>query len=298
MNFVRTLRYYTRKFGSYHISTYAASASFFIITAIFPLLMLTLSILSYTPLGTDAFLSEIPRLLPEGVRELFLYIVSDLQDSSVAVLSLSAVATMWTASKSMLGLLDGLNSIADINDTRNFVFKRVVCMLYMLILITGLLITLGLRVFGQTILWSLKRYIPRLAGIFSRVMAFRGLTLFTVIALIIALMYAFFPNKKMRFFMQLPGAMFTSAAWMIFSELYSLYVGNVGSFSAIYGSLGMVVIAMLWVYFCMSFFFVGAVINRIYPSIFWRSYVVLKYRSRERSKAANSRKSSEKESFL
>lgn len=298
MNLLRTFRYYSRKFGSYHISTFAASASFFIITAIFPLLMLTLSILSYTPLGTDAFLIDFPQLLPEGVRDLFLYMVSDLQSSSMAALSLSALATAWTASKSMLGLMDGLNSIADINDTRNFVFKRVACMLYMLILIAGLLVTLGLRVFGQTILSSLKKYIPRLAGVFSQVMAFRGLTLFCVIALIIALMYAYFPNKKMRFFMQLPGAMFTSAAWMIFSELYSLYVGNVGSFSAIYGSLGMVIIAMLWLYFCMYFFFIGAVINRIYPSIFWRAYVVLKYRSRERSKEAKSRKPSEKESSL
>lgn len=292
MNLVRTYRYYAKKFGSYHISTYAASASFFIITAIFPLLMLTFSVLSYTPLGTDAFLTGFPNLLPEGVRELFLYMVSELQNSNAAALSISAVATAWTASKSMLGLLDGLNSIADINDTRNFIFKRVVCILYMLILIAGLLVTLGLRVFGQTILLTLKKYIPRLAGVFSQVMDFRGLTLFSAIALIIALMYAFFPNKKMRFFMQLPGAMFTSAAWMIFSELYSLYVGNVGSFSAVYGSLGMVVIAMLWVYFCMYFFFVGAVINRIYPSIFWRAYVVLKYRRRERKKSLNSTKPS------
>lgn len=280
MNLIKTIRYYSKKFGSYHISTYAASASFFIITAIFPLLMLTLSILSYTPMGTDTFLSGLTRLLPDGVRDLFQYIVSDLQSSSMAALSLSAVTTLWTASKSMLGLLDGLNSISDINDTRNFVLKRVVCMLYTLVLITGLLVTLGLRVFGQSILLTLQKYLPHLAGVFSRVMDFRGLTLFFVITLIMALIYAFFPNKKMRFYMQIPGAAFTAAAWLIFSELYSLYVGNVGSFSAIYGSLGMVIIAMLWVYFCMFFFFIGAVINRIYPSIFWRTYVVMKHRHR------------------
>lgn len=278
MNFTRTLRYYSKKFGSYHISTHASSSSFFIITAIFPLLMLTLSILSYTPLGTETFLAGLTRLLPGGVRDLFTYMVSDLQSSSMAALSLSAVATLWTAAKSMLGLVDGLNSISNINDTRNFVFKRIVCILYMLILIAGLLVTLGLRVFGQIILNSLTKYLPHLATAFSQVMRFQGFILFLVISLITALMYAFFPNKKMRFFMQLPGAMFTSAAWIIFSELYSLYVEHVGSFSAIYGSLGMVIFAMLWVYFCMYFFFVGAVINRIYPSIFWRAYVVLKYR--------------------
>ena len=290
MNFWRTIRYYSKKFSSYHISTYAASASFFIFTAIFPLLMLTLSILSYTPLGTETFLNGVTNLLPSALRGLFQYITADLQTTNVATLSLSLVATLWTAAKSMLGLLDGLNSIADINDTRNFVFKRMVCIIYMLVLIAGLLVTLGLRVFGQSILGVLQKYVPHLARAFSMVMEFRGVTLFFVISLIFALIYAFFPNKKMRFFMQIPGAMFTSATWLIFSELYSIYVENFSSFSAIYGSLGMVIIAMLWLYFCMSFVFVGAVINRIYPSIFWRAYVVIKYRRRERLSAMKNAK--------
>ena len=281
MTLWKTIRYYSKKFGSYHISTYAASASFFIFTAIFPLLMLTLSILSYTPLGTETFLDGVTRLLPSALRGLFQYITEDLQTTNVATLSLSLVVTLWTAAKSMLGLLDGLNSIADINDTRNFVFKRMVCIVYMLILIAGLLITLGLRVFGQAILELLQKYTPHLVRAFSMVMEFRGFTLFLIITMIIALIYAFFPNKKMRFFMQLPGAMFTSAAWLVFSELYSLYVEHFSSFSALYGSLGMLIIAMLWLYCCMSIIFIGAVINRIYPSIFWRTYVVLKYRRRE-----------------
>ncbi len=282
MKFWKTFRYYSKKFSSYHISTYAASASFFVFTAIFPLLMLTLSILSYTPLGTETFLEGVTRLLPSALRNVFQYITEDLQPTNAATLSLSLVATLWTAAKSMLGLLDGLNSIADINDTRNFIFKRIVCIFYMLILIAGLLVTLGLRVFGQAILGVLEKYLPHLAMVFSRVMDFQGPTLFLVIALLIALIYAYFPNKKMRFFMQLPGALFTSAAWLVFSELYSIYVEHFSSFSALYGSLGILIIAMLWLYFCMSIIFIGAVINRIYPSIFWRSYVVIKHRRREK----------------
>ena len=284
MHRFRTIQYYSNKFSGYHISTYAASASFFIITAIFPLLMLTLSILSYTPLGTDTFLDGVTRLLPNSLRSLFQFITDDIQGTNAITLSLSLVVTLWTASKSMLGLLDGLNSISGINDTRNFVLKRIVCIVYMLILIAGLLVTLGLRVFGQAILNLLQTYIPHFALVFSAILKFRGLALFAVIALIIALIYAFFPNKKMRFFLQLPGAVFTSAAWILFSEVYSLYVEHFSSFSSLYGSLGMLIIAMLWLYFCMCIIFIGAVINRVYPSIFWRSYVVLKYRRNERRK--------------
>lgn len=284
MHFFNTFLYYRKKLSSYHIATYAASASFFIFTAIFPLLMLTVSILSYTPLGTDTFLDGLTRLLPSTLRGLFQYITEDIQNTNVITLSLSLVVTLWTASRSMLGLVDGLNSIADINDTRNFIFKRIVCIIYMLVLIAGLLVTLGLRVFGQAILNLLQTYIPHFATVFSVVLRFRGLALFAVVALIIALIYAFFPNKKMPFIMQIPGAAFTSAAWLLFSEIYSLYVEHFSSFSSLYGSLGMLIIAMLWLYFCMCIIFIGAVLNRIYPSVFWRSYVVLKYRRNERRK--------------
>jgi membrane protein len=281
MKNLSTLRYYAKKFGAYHISTYAASASFFIITAIFPLLMLTMSIISYTPLDAQSFLDMVSNLMPSSFQPLFYSIAESTKTSSMTTLSVSLVVILWSAAKSMLGLLDGLNAIADVNDTRNFVFKRIVCIGYMLLLILGLMFNLALRVFGQHILSLLEKDLPRLASIFSALMDFRGLTLFLVMGLVFVLIYTFFPNKKMRVYMQVPGALFASLAWMAFSSLFSIYVNNVSSFSVLYGSLGMMIMVMLWLYFCMSIVFIGAVINRMYPSVFWRLYVLWKRRKGE-----------------
>lgn len=265
-----TTRYYMNRFGSFHISTFAASASFFIITAIFPLLMLVLSVLGYTPFGTETFLREMLRLVPQAFQGIVSFIAEDVTHTDVAALSISAIGTMWIASKSVLGLLDGLNSIADVNDTRNFVFKRIVCIIYMLILILGLVLTLALRVFGQATLSFLMKYLPGLGRVFSVFMSFRGITLFLALTVIICLIYTFFPHQKMHFLMQLPGAFFTAGAWLGFSELYSLYLDRVMRSTTLYGSLGVVIFAMLWLYFCMYIFFVGAVINRLYPAVFKR----------------------------
>lgn len=267
MRVIGTLRYYAKRFSSFHISTYAASASFFAITAIFPLLMLILSILSFTPLGTEVFLQGVTRVIPPAFRSIFQFLAEDVQHTDAFALSFSLIATLWTASKSMLGLLDGLNSIADINDTRNFIFKRIICIIYMLILILGLILMLALQVFGNAIQALLLRYLPNLSGLFSILMSFKGIALFVIIALLLALIYAFFPHQKMRFVMQLPGAVCTSAAWLGFSALYSMYVDHVMRSSSLYGSIGIVIFAMLWVYFCMYIIFLGAVINRLYPSV-------------------------------
>ena len=64
-------------------------------------------------------------------------------------------------------------------------------------------------------------------------------------------------------------------------------MNNFSTFSTLYGSLGVVILVMLWLYFCMSIVFIGAVINRVYPSIFWRMYVVLKHRKAQRKLEKN-----------
>ena len=281
MSFYHTIVYYGKKFNSYHIPTYAASASFFIITAIFPLLMLALSIVSLTPPSRQDFLDMIMVLLPESLAPMLSSVASELVPFSATTLSISLVAILWTAAKSMLGLLDGLNAIADVNDTRNFVLKRVLCIGYMLVLIVGLLFNLALRVFGQHIQTLLESTFPPLSHAFSAVMQQRGLTLFLILMVVFMLVYTAFPSKKLKFLLQLPGAAFTSAAWLAFSALFSIYVNRIGQFSTIYGSLTMMILAMLWLYFCMYFVFLGAVLNKVYPEVFWKSFIALK-RGRDR----------------
>ena len=273
MRFLNALRYYGEKYSSYHIATYAASASFFIITAVFPLLMLALSIVSFTPLSTQDFLEMIALVLPDSFDPLMRSIASDLMPSSATALSLSLVATVWTAGKSMLGLVDGLNAIADVNDTRNILLKRAMCVVYMLALIAGLLVNLGLRVFGQHILAQLQATVPRVAMVFSSVLSLKGVTLFTLMVLVFVLIYTAFPSKKLKFYMQIPGAAFTSLAWLAFSSLFSIYVNQIGQFSTLYGGLTMMILAMLWLYFCMYIAFIGAVINKVCPELFWRAVV-------------------------
>lgn len=278
MKLYNSIRYYTKKFASYHISTYAASASFFIMSAMLPLMMLIFSVLSYTPFQVGQFLEMFTDVIPSSLQGLVDVIVEDLMTINIMALSLSAVAVFWTAGKSMLGLVDGLNAIAEVNDTRNFVLKRIVCIGYMLVLILILLVSLVFRVFGQWIYAQLIPYFPGLAKIFSILLRLRGTALFLVITAVLVLVYTVFPGKRMRFYMQIPGAAITALCWGLFSRLFSLYVEYFPSASALYGSLGVFVIAMLWLYLSMYILFLGAVINRMYPPLFWKGYVIYKYR--------------------
>ena len=186
----------------------------------------------------------------------------------------------------MLGLLDGLNAIADVNDTRNFIFKRIICMGYILVLIVGLLVNLGLRVFGHHILELLMEIAPGVAQIFSLLMNLRGLTLFFILALVFLLIYTFFPNKKMRVLWQIPGALFTSLGWLVFSWLFSIYVNQMANMS-LYGGLTTVILAMLWLYFCMYIVFIGALLNKFCPDWFRWAYAKMTQNQKQTKPAEN-----------
>ena len=270
------LHNYGLQFNSYHVATYAASASFFLITAVFPLLMVVFSIISYTSLSTDDFIDMVAQILPGSFGPILTRISEDLMQSSATTLSVSLIVMIWTAGKSMFGLVDGLNAIVGINDTRNFFLKRIICVGYMLILILAVLANLGLRVFGKRILQLLEPTVPNLAGWFASVLGVHSWTMFLVFVLVFGMIYTVFPSKKLNFFFQLPGAAFTSLAWQLFSSLFSIYVNRIGQFSALYGGLTMMILAMLWLYFCMYIVFVGAVINKYCPELFWRIYVAIR----------------------
>ena len=71
------------------------------------------------------------------------------------------------------------------------------------------------------------------------------------------------PNRKNRFWDALPGALMASAGWLIFSNLYSVYVEYFAHLSNVYGSVYAIALSMLWLYFCMAIVFYGGALNRL-----------------------------------
>ena len=74
-------------------------------------------------------------------------------------------------------------------------------------------------------------------------------------------MYTVLPNRKNRFFAGVPGALLASVGWLVFSNLYSVYVEKVSGYASLFGSVYGVVLSMLWLYFCICILFYGGALN-------------------------------------
>jgi membrane protein len=79
---------------------------------------------------------------------------------------------------------------------------------------------------------------------------------------IIVLTFTYLPSGKRKIRNQLPGAVFSSLMWIIFTKLFGFWISKFWSLSSVYGTLAAVFIAAMWLKFIINFLFYGAALNR------------------------------------
>ena len=247
-----------------HIPLHAAYAAYFIVLAVFPALVLILSVLRYTGMEVRGLVELLDDILPstmaEGAEEL---IYSTYRNSSGAMVGVSAVTALWSASRGIYGLLTGLNAVYGVSENRGYIYTRSISVVYTFVFILILLLTLVLHVFGNSIINLMRQVDNPVVIFFTDLIDLRFFLLLFLQSLVLTLMFMVLPNKRRSRFMEsLPGGVLSSLGWLVFSDIYSIYVENFSKYSTIYGSVYGIAITMLWLYCCMSILFYGGALNR------------------------------------
>ena len=246
------------------ISIHAASACYFMTLAVFPLLVLVLRILRYTPLELQTLLEILDGLVPTALMGAVERLVrSTYENSSTALLSVSAVVALWSAGRSIYGLVMGLNAIYGVKESRNYFHIRGMNALYMVLFLVVLVLTLVIHVFGKAIVAMLPVEAFPIFGFVADIVNSRHLLLLLVQTALFTAMYAALPNKRNPAGECVPGAVLASIGWQGFSAIFSLYVDNFRAYANIYGSVYAVALCMLWLYCCIYIIFLGGAFNRI-----------------------------------
>lgn len=253
-----------RWLSSVHIPHLAANTGYFIILSVFPALLLILSGLRFTGLPVDTLLEILGMVLPQALmgtaREL---VYGVYENASGAVAGLSALTALWSSSRGVYGLLVGLNTIYGVSEDRGYFYTRAISILYTFAFEVVILLTLVLHVFGGT-LASFFQGIPNPAiQKLMNILDLRFGVLLVLQSLLFTLMFMIFPNRRNGFWESLPGGLFACIGWMLFSNLYSLYVTHFPSYANIYGSVYAIAISMLWLYCCLEIIFFGGALNRL-----------------------------------
>jgi membrane protein len=172
----------------------------------------------------------------------------------------------------------GLNSVYEINETRNGLLLRAIAALYTLIFAVMVLITMTLFVFGNRLYFWIERKLPVFVDTALVIISLRTIVGLIVLIIFFLIIYTVIPNRKTKLMSQMPGAMLCSGGWMGFSYAFSFYIDNYSNYASTYGSLTAVVLFMLWLYFCMYILFLGAEFNLLFENKAFLQKVKILYR--------------------
>ncbi|MEX0806542.1 MAG: YihY/virulence factor BrkB family protein [Haliea sp.] len=240
----------------------AAELAFYFLLALFPLLIVLLNLISFIPAVQEIILFWLSRLMPPdatGIVETWVQNV--FANRSGGLVSFGLLFSLWAAATGMGALIAALNSAYEVEEGRPFWKAQLVAI--------GLIIALCLLVIGGAVLITFgDSWAPALANlvgyekIIDRIwLVIRYLMGFAMLIIGMAVIYIFAPNVQQRWTWIAPGALFAVMTFILASYLFSLYIRYAPSYNATYGSLGAVVVLMLWLYLMGLIMYVGGEIN-------------------------------------
>lgn len=251
-----------------HVGAYATQAAYFLIMSFIPCILFLTTLVRYTPLTYNVVRDAIIAFIPENLQSFVLGIVVDVYRRSTAIVPLSAFVALWSAGKGLQSIINGLNTIYHVKETRNWLLSRIYAVFYTLSLVIALIISLLMLVLGNEIQAAVSKYVPFLGRIIARILGARAMLVFGVLFVVFLMLYKVLPNRKATFKSQIPGAFLIAIAWSVFSYGFSFYFEIFPGFSNMYGNLATIIMVMVWLYVCMNLLLYGAEINAYFEKEF------------------------------
>jgi membrane protein len=246
-----------------NITVYSAQTSFFIVISAIPFIMLLCMLAGNFIKVSDAdIIRFLDSSVPKSVAPMLEFILQEILEKKMASsISISALTLLWTASRSVVAVEKGLDSVYHSTKQRGVIALNAYALFYTFAFLVVILFSLLIMVFGNSIAQMMTDVFPVAEGVVNSILSARAFISFVILTLFFAFAYKFIPGRKLKLQRQLPGAVFSASGWMIFSLLFSIYIDNFSNKSYVYGSLTALIILMLWLYFCMIIMFVGGEIN-------------------------------------
>ena len=252
------------------VSGRAAEMAYRFFLAIFPFFIFLAALGGFTASifdvenPTDEVMSLVGDSLPEDSSSVLrTQLESVIEQRNPGLLSIGVLGAIWASSSGINGLMKNMNRIYAVGESRSMVMRYTIS-LGLTFMSAGLLVTAFIVFFiGQI-------YGTEIAGeVGLSETASTALTLArwpAAIALVIfamAFMYWLAPNAPMKLQWISPGALFFGLTWVVASFLFGVYVSNFGAYNATYGTLGGIVVLLIWFYLTSFLILLGAEINAV-----------------------------------
>jgi membrane protein len=255
-----------KEFREDNLTDWAAALTYYAVLAIFPALIVLVSILGLVgDSATQPLLDELGTVAPGPAKEIFTNAIENLQGSQGTAGTLFVVGlltALWSASGYVAAFMRASNAIYDIEEGRPIWKTLPVRVLLTLVL----MFLLAISALAVVITGGLARAIGDLIGIGDTAVTAWDIAKWPVLLLVVSFMFALLywaaPNVKQPGFRWIsPGGLLAVVGWLIASGAFALYVSSFASYNKTYGALGGVVVFLVWLWLSNIMILLGAEFN-------------------------------------
>ena len=247
--FLKGIYLMVRRYFDHHVGRDSAALTYYLLFALFPLLIFLSNLVGIMSVDISGFLYEIRAFIPQEAIEIIeQYFTYVSRDSSPRLLWFSLIFSIYFPYRAASSLLGSVRRAYGEHRPTQFLRYQFKLLLYTLSLILMVVLSIGLSVVGGRVL----NYVSSL-----RFVIIGGIVFF-----LIAMMYGL-AQESHRMNRIWPGAVFSLVMWLVLSFLFSYYVENIARYSVIYGTLGAVIVLLLWLYLASVMLIMGAEFNSV-----------------------------------
>lgn len=258
----RFITHIVNRYIRHDVDRQGAALAYYLLFAIFPFLIFLSSLLGLLELDISAIVQALSPILPVQVLEVaetYLNYVS--QTSSSTILWFSLVFTIYFPMRAAKCLMFAVRRAYHLPAPKNRFIYTFKILLYTVFLLVTIALSLVLATVGERVLEILGRWIDLPVLFVELWMNLRFVVLGVVVFAAVGLLYVMAQDERQSAGDVLPGAAFSLVVWLVLSAVYSFYVENFSNYSLIYGTLGTVIVLLIWLYLTAVVLIMGAEMN-------------------------------------
>lgn len=262
--FAKGVTLLVQRYYDHHVARDSAALTYYLLFAIFPLLIFLNNLVGLLAFDIDGLLLELSRVVPRDVVDLVgQYLVYVSRVSSKTLLWFSLVFTVYFPFRAANALFMSVRKAYGAGMPTHVIRYQLRVLLYTILLIVTLVFSVVVATVGRRALDFVSEYIYVSDTAIRLWSWLRFVFLGAVLFAIIALLYALALDERDIRRSILPGVLSSLFAWIALSLLFSLYVERAARYSVIYGSIGGIIVVLLWLYLTATVLIMGAEFNSV-----------------------------------
>lgn len=246
------------------ITTRASSLAFNFFLAFFPSIIVLFTLIPYIPIVDlqETLMELITTILPPHTNEIaFATIYDIINNPRSGLLSIGFILTIFFATNGVNSLIEAFNSSYHINESRSIIQQRLLSLGITFLLSCILMITILLIMFSKTVVnYLITAEIIENKSI-EYILFGKWMVIIIMLFVGISIIYHFGPTIKKKFKLFTPGSIISTCLIIVTSSFFNYYISNFAEYNKVYGSIGTLIIILLWMYINSIILLIGFELN-------------------------------------